>query len=522
MPSGYEEVIINDEILLKSIVNDEENEEVVKEKGSSDLVSLVPEVQALKLSFSQISVVTNLSGFDQLIKLCLDNNSIKEIDGLDHLVHLEWLDLSFNQISSIRGLDKLTQLKDVSLFSNQITTIEGGFDKCGPSLECLSLGNNQISSLDEILVLRPFCLKMLTLSGNPVCEEVEYKTTALAFLTNLCYLDYEMVQEREVISAKEQYQDELIDLEDKEGVEREKILKDDQLQEQLGELRVAGIEFAMTSFDDMFSDDTELNKLKHLPGVNELIEQFRSSFKELSDQFIQVGQENYSKKKELSDSYQGDMSSLDGDSNGQSISLMDEFQKFYKRFTKQITDNEEITSAELADLYSRLEVLADILMQKEMKRVDVFERLTDDYEGGYSEIKGVCLDMQQQFFRAVEKQQESFTSDVKQLAFSLMDQLAKEEMSDAFLDDEAVMLLSDRESCTNVVVGSHELHTTRLMKKEDEERNNEISSFSKLFRTLREDELSRNRKRILEIFDFGAKIKRDVEELTSPLRDDDE
>ena len=39
---------------------------------------------------------------------------------MDHLVHLEWLDLSFNNISKIEGLDKLTKLTDLSLFANRI------------------------------------------------------------------------------------------------------------------------------------------------------------------------------------------------------------------------------------------------------------------------------------------------------------------------------------------------------------------------------------------------------------------
>ena len=45
-----------------------------------------------------------------LQKLCLDNNLITEIVGLDHLTQLRWLDLSFNKIEVIKGLDKLKLL----------------------------------------------------------------------------------------------------------------------------------------------------------------------------------------------------------------------------------------------------------------------------------------------------------------------------------------------------------------------------------------------------------------------------
>jgi Leucine-rich repeat (LRR) protein len=48
--------------------------------------------------------VNNLVGFDKLVKLYLDNNVIVKIENLDHLTHLEWLDLSFNNIEQVRSL----------------------------------------------------------------------------------------------------------------------------------------------------------------------------------------------------------------------------------------------------------------------------------------------------------------------------------------------------------------------------------------------------------------------------------
>ena len=56
------------------------------------------EVQSLSYSFKNICRIDYLTPFRDLTKLQLDNNIISKIEGLDHLVHLTWLDLSFNNI----------------------------------------------------------------------------------------------------------------------------------------------------------------------------------------------------------------------------------------------------------------------------------------------------------------------------------------------------------------------------------------------------------------------------------------
>jgi hypothetical protein len=47
----------------------------------------------------------------------------------------------------------------------------------------------------------------------------------------------------------------------------------------------------------MFDDDTEIEKLKHLPGIKETIESFKGAFKTLSEDYIRVALEKYAKKK---------------------------------------------------------------------------------------------------------------------------------------------------------------------------------------------------------------------------------
>eukprot|EP00466_Bigelowiella_natans_P009477 jgi/Bigna1/141086/aug1.60_g15794 len=110
-------------------------------------------IDSLSLTHKKIFSISNLDGFN-LRKLVLNSNIIEKIEGLDHLVNLEWLDLSFNRISKIEGLDNLVNLKDLSLHKNKITKVEG-LDNL-KKLQILSLGENEISSMGVFQDLRKF------------------------------------------------------------------------------------------------------------------------------------------------------------------------------------------------------------------------------------------------------------------------------------------------------------------------------------------------------------------------------
>ena len=318
--------VIDDEIIIEALREDPDNEEFVQGKNV-DLVHVANECHSLRLSFKNIIQIDNLQGFDKLIRLCLDNNVIEEIVNLEHLVHLEWLDLSFNNIKTIQGLDQLQHLRDLSLYNNRITDISG-LDGC-TSLECLSLGNNQITSIDSIIKLRPFHLKMLTLAGNPVCHENEYKMVILAYLDGIKYVDYTLVDAEEVNIAKEQYQDELLDLEEKESIEKEKLQREDNQKSYMDELEEIGIPFAVTLFNDMINDDAELMKLKHIPGVTEIVEHFRTSFRELSEQFIEVGTEKGKEKILELQRFNEILQKIHDDDDHKSVTLIENFNHYH-------------------------------------------------------------------------------------------------------------------------------------------------------------------------------------------------
>ncbi|NP_001070236.1 leucine-rich repeat-containing protein 51 [Danio rerio] len=119
----------------------------------------------------------------------LNNNSIKDLTGLmDTLsalfsepTRLAWLDLSFNEIKHIDSV--LTQLKELRLLYLH--------------------GNNiqELSEVDKLAVLPS--LHTITLHGNPIVSERDYRAHLIAMLPHVKMIDFSAVtkQERELTSV---------------------------------------------------------------------------------------------------------------------------------------------------------------------------------------------------------------------------------------------------------------------------------------------------------------------------------
>ena len=180
-----------------------------------------------------------------------------------------------------------TQILTMSLFNNLIQDVDG-LDSCS-KLQCRSIGNNNIAALDSIVKLRRFkSLRLLNMEGNPVSKESEYRMYVLAYLNNLTYLDYAMVMKSEIVAAREQYQDELLDVEEKEALEEEKATREAAAARHTAKLQAANLAVVETIFDDMFKEDTEMAKLKYLAGINDIVANFQSEVESASDQFLTV------------------------------------------------------------------------------------------------------------------------------------------------------------------------------------------------------------------------------------------
>jgi Leucine-rich repeat (LRR) protein len=145
-------------------------------------------IESLLINNNEISDISGLEAFPNLIVLYLQNNKIQDISmiktlrGLKKLVlaknlinnietikdltNLEYLDLSYNQIEKIEYLDNLKNLKYLDLGFNNISKIEN-LDNTRNLKELFLSGNENISkikNLDNLVNLRVLIIGGLSIS----------------------------------------------------------------------------------------------------------------------------------------------------------------------------------------------------------------------------------------------------------------------------------------------------------------------------------------------------------------------
>ena len=160
------------------------------------------------------SIVRNLSNKSNLKFLCLNENKIKDLKGVEKLTGLETLQLNYNQIEKIQYISELKNLKKFWICENKIEKIENlpvnitnfwiannliekipeNFEMY-INLEFLNIAGNFISDLKDIFILEKIkSLKKLYLSDinfgeNPICQYCNYRQILVHIFKDLEVLD---------------------------------------------------------------------------------------------------------------------------------------------------------------------------------------------------------------------------------------------------------------------------------------------------------------------------------------------
>ena len=140
--------------------------------GISHLGSKLMNLVELNLSGSMLESVRDLgTGFRSLQVLWVARCGLQGLDGLAALPSLRELYASYNDITDLQPLDSCAELEVLDVEGNCIADVEGlhVLASCCPKLQSLSL------------------------SGNPVASDPEYRSLASSLISSLCYLDDERV-----------------------------------------------------------------------------------------------------------------------------------------------------------------------------------------------------------------------------------------------------------------------------------------------------------------------------------------
>ena len=130
-----------------------------------DGLSALYGLEELYLSENQIQVMENLENLTKLKRLNLSTNRIQILENIENLVSLEWFWINENLITRVEHVEKLKNLNEFSIARNLVYEIS----------------NNLVQSSG---------IKVLNLSGNPICSFSEVKKlTLMENLENLSLAD---------------------------------------------------------------------------------------------------------------------------------------------------------------------------------------------------------------------------------------------------------------------------------------------------------------------------------------------
>ena len=468
------------------------------------------EVEVLSLSFKNLSRIDNLNGLRMLNTLKLDNNIIGNIENLDHLVNLTWLDLSFNNIKRITGLESLTKLTDLTLFNNSISTFSGleGLT----NLNVLSIGNNDINDVKEIRGLRQFSnLNVLNMDGNKVCEDTEYKMTVLAFLPSIRFFDYVLVEEKERINAKEQYQDDLQELDEQEKMVRESKASREKKEALLKRYEDANIDPITTLMDTMFQEDIDTQKLldARLKGLDELKADYGERLSGLAEDVKGDGLKKYEEQQIELNAFNDMLKEARQKGQQKAIAAI----RTYKEKETEVFnalrakledygDNDEDEYIEVKDSDFKTLKQDNMMCKKDLLRVesdltDQCDLILNEFEARYGKLRAQSADIMEKYFRGAEDAENVYFEMVQELVNDLLEQMNNDTLED--VTDECRGLLADKEMLMTSIASAHDTHLSKLLSVEEELRERANQQTIVLLKRNKDNEWERNRNAIMDI-----------------------
>lgn len=507
-----------------SVIDEEMLQKAVEEQGPKDEAGKIAkreginfgDVLSLRLDFKNILKVDNLWEFASLTKLQLDNNIIEKIEGLDVLVNLIWLDLSFNNIEVIEGLSKLVKLEDLTLYNNRITKIEN-LDKC-KELHVFSIGNNDIKDIKDILYLRKFLkLKTLNINNNPVCQEENFKQYVAAFLPNIDFLDYRLLDEQTKAAAYEKHQTQVEEQIDKDNKSRIAAEEQEKKEKELTLHKEAYIEHMNTDklYKDMYADDPEGVKLNYMPGVDEMLVVFKEKTTAVCQQLFDFGLQEYEKRKAEVDMFWECVNEAKDENKEMGMKAIEDFMAEKKGTfieLQHMTDAKMVES-KLEEYSNQVTGLWDKLMGFELQLVDQLEEVIKDFERNMQDLVSVFLENVQAFLTQAREHENAHNEKMMECASSTLEKAAKNEL-DEDMPDDLKLLLVDKDTIQNAVTTSHDVHLLKIDNKEDDIVTRINKWLKDMIDTIhQEQEIQRNRTRVTEINHLINHLRDEIDSL---------
>ncbi|XP_030231369.1 dynein regulatory complex subunit 3 isoform X2 [Gadus morhua] len=430
-------------------------------------------------------------------------------------LRLEYKNLSFNNIEKIEGLETLTKLEDLTFYNNKISCIEN-MDTLN-NLTFFAIGNNCLGQLDNVIYLRRFKnLHTLNLAGNPLAQEANYKLFIAAYLSDLAYLDYRLLNGETKKQAFAKYQYAIEEIRHNELQTLKATEAEQKRQEELQQHQEAFVENLNGSelFDSMFAQDPEAQKLNQLPGVADLVQTFKPQLVGLCIQMFQSGFAEQKLREAEVKAFLEVLQEAVREKQQRSAQLVSDFEKHRK---KRILDLKQVEDAakeeaQVNQYMTEIKTLCDSCLLLELQLVDQLEEIIKDFERNITDMVGSFIETVQGIFAQCRDLENHLHEEIKDIAMATLEKVAKNEVEDDLPDDVRALFV-DKETVMNAVGASHDSHMLRIDNREDKLVTRINAWMMNLIKKIQDEEVWRNRKCISEIQYFIQHLRNQLEEV---------
>ncbi|KAG4080724.1 hypothetical protein HA402_013254 [Bradysia odoriphaga] len=532
--------------LEPGVINDEMLERLILEQGfkgeAGRLARLEPidyeKVTVLRIEFQNLLKINHLFVLSNLRELSLKFNKLDKIENIEMLTKLVSLDLSFNCIEKIDNLNTLTNLETLSLFNNQIVTLEN-LDIL-ENLLILSVGNNRINALDGIGRLRFLKkLRALNLEGNPIAfasnMATPFRVYVAAILPNLKYYNYTYISKEERHNGLEAYNDDIAQIEEDQ---LEEIRKRERVEQDLAdEIRLSScfVEFLNENqlFESMFEND-ENGKILRLIGdeAEELINDYKNEIFELTQQIYKTGLEKHESRLKEIELFQERVNLTKSKTQKEGIAIVEEFLTSLKTIFNDAKillrklnsddvsigeEDETIITNEYDELKTKFHEMTDQtfhdLMHSEIKLFECievafnvdFKQVIDAMLNQFIEhAQGIFVQMRNSEINFSGAMQETVTRYITMKAVVAEEHTVAKELQECF---------EDKSNISKFILGSREHHILVIDTREERLITRGRNWVKELIAKMQNDEVDRNRAKIIEINTFLDKQRERFERL---------
>ncbi|CAH2090948.1 unnamed protein product [Euphydryas editha] len=472
------------------------------------------EAQIVRLEFQNILRIDHLWMLKSLRKLTLAHNLIEKIENLEQLTGLNELDLSFNKIEKIENLENLVNLEVLTLFHNKIRKLENM--ETLENLLVFSIGDNLIEDYKEMAYMRRFRkLRSVSFKGNPCCDDPMTNQFLKSALTRVTFLDYKLVTEEERENGRALFRGLLRKLDEAdEKAEKERLAKEDY---------EAKVKFYALSFveylsgpellDSMFEKDPDGSLLLKVGG--ELLgfyEQYKEQYVETMAGLVEFAQEAYNLRQNEIKLFKDLVDNALEDSVKKSKNVVDEFEEkktplinkmneIISKFTSKQATLEQLEPSILDAGEAFNDIIYDLwkkLMTIEMQLYEQCEESRVQFAVNMTEMITKLLEVSRNAFGAWREHEGMWS--MRQ--FEALSKLLGNKIMLGDAPPELFEVMMDRDQMMNLVAQSSDNHMRFIDAREDLLMTRANNWRDELIKSTNDNEIKRNRDRILEIYYF--------------------